>query len=383
MKYPLLVSDVLNSNELFDALAWASARINLLGEHIDYNHGFVLPASIQFKTIAGIKFNNKNEFRFSSDHHPIVSIEQIQKQSGDKAWVNYLLGVMDKFSQHGIAIPFFDCTMLSNIPIGAGLSSSAALSCSFALALQNFLGLNFSLEELAKIAQWSEHEYAGVKCGLMDQTASLRGKASHVLVMDCLSNEVEYVPIQFSKEKLVLLDSGVKHMLDNSAYNKRRQSCEEGLSIIKSQFTNVHSFREVSLEMIQVIQNKEIKRRCQYVIQEIERTQLAVSVIKSKNIKALGSLMNATHHGLSKLYEVSCKEIDFIVEELQKSSSVLGARMMGAGFGGCVLALVNTSEFDRIFPNLVENYNKTFAINLKHYEVTIDDASGCILQPIV
>ncbi|MCZ8022303.1 MAG: galactokinase [Cyclobacteriaceae bacterium] len=382
MKYPSLVSDILRSGLSFEVLAWASARINLLGEHIDYNQGYVMPASIQFKTITCLKNNGKNEYYFFSDHHPTVHLSGIKKQSHEKAWVNYLLGVMDKFSQAGVSIPYFDCTIISTVPVGAGLSSSAALSCSFALALQNFLRLNLSLEELAKIAQWSEHEYAGVKCGLIDQTASLQGKQSQILIMDCLTNKVEYIPIQLSKEKFILLDSGVKHMLDNSAYNKRRQSCEEGFNSIRSHFPNVHSFRDVSLNMLDVIQNEEIKKRCQFVIQEIERTQLAVSVIKSNNVKALGSLMYATHHGLSGLYEVSCEETDYIVDELNKLPTAAGARMMGAGFGGCVLALVKADDFEHSLHVLEKKYRDKFALKLKHYEVTIDDASGCILPSI-
>ncbi|MCU0382774.1 MAG: galactokinase [Cyclobacteriaceae bacterium] len=378
---PLLLINTIKSKFSPQVLAWASGRINLLGEHIDYNEGYVLPASIQYKTVVGIQPAQESFTFYSFELNKTVVVNNTSKVSGHDAWINYLLGVVEAFQKHGCTIPPFTCAITSSVPVGAGLSSSAALTCSFALALNQWLGLSFSLQQLAKFAQWSEHNYAGVNCGLMDQFASLLGKANSVLLMDCVTESVAHVPMRFENEILFLLDTGVKHELGSSAYNDRRSTCENGLAIIKKSFPEVNSFRDADGNALKVITDKKMHDRCLYVIQEIERTQLATTLIKAGSFKDVGRLMFATHTGLSQLYEVSCSETDFVVSELQLQEGVLGARMMGAGFGGCVLVLAKVNALQGIVEKTQRKYKAVFSTELQYRPVSVEDASGYISIP--
>lgn len=373
---PVILIEKVRQDFSPDVVAWASGRINLLGEHIDYNQGYVLPASIQYKTLVGIQPAHENFTFHSIDKQQVISINSFQKVSGENSWINYLVGVAEAFRMQGYNVPPFVCVVTSNVPIGAGLSSSAALTCSFALALNQWLGLSYSLPQLAKFAQWAEHNFAGVNCGLMDQFASLLGRINTVLLMDCVAETVKHVPMLFENEKLFLLDTGVKHELGNSAYNDRRDTCEKGLKMIKNAFSKVHSFRDVDLNMVKVITDKKMYDRCLYVIQEIERTQLATTLIQAGSFKDVGQLMFATHKGLSHLYEVSCQETDFVVSELHKQEGVLGARMMGAGFGGCVLVLAKSEKSQTIVEKIQSSYKVKYATNLQYRPVSVEDGSG-------
>jgi galactokinase len=375
---PLLLLNTIKSKFSPHVMAWASGRINLLGEHIDYNQGYVLPASIQYKTVAGIQPSQENFTFYSFEQNKNVFVNDTSKLSGPDAWINYLLGVIEAFKKQGCTIPPFTCAITGSVPVGAGLSSSAAFTCSFALALNQWLGLSFSFQQLAKFAQWAEQNYAGVNCGLMDQFASLLGKANTVLQMDCVTESVVHVPMQFGNEVLFLLDTGIKHELGSSAYNDRRSTCEQGLAIMKKSFPDINSFRDADINTLKVITEKKMYDRCLYVIQEIERTQLATTLIKAGSFKDVGRLMFATHKGLSELYEVSCRETDFVVSELQQQEGVLGARMMGAGFGGCILVLAKAHALQGIVEKIQRKYKTEFSTDLQYRPVSVEDASGYI-----
>ncbi len=356
-------------------------RINIIGEHVDYNDGFVLPAAIDKYVCVAIQPTQNNTIRLIAKdlqdsyafeyNEPLVPI--------NKTWVNYILGVVHQLVKSNNNPLGCDIVISSNIPIGAGLSSSAALSCGICYAFNEVFSLGLSKKEIALIGQLSEHEFAGVKCGIMDQFASVFGKENQVIKLDCNTLEYEYYPANFNDYTLLLLDSKVKHTHLTSGYNTRRMEVEAGLMQIKSQYAKVASFRDCTMEMLHNIENKMdalYYKRCCFVVQEIERVQLAVRALESDDFIALGKLMTATHEGLSKLYEVSCDELDFLVSKALEDTSVLGARMMGGGFGGCSINLIRKDAVDDFIFKMQKQYHQHFDIELHGYKINISQGSS-------
>jgi galactokinase len=350
-------------------------RINIIGEHIDYNDGFVMPAAINkylcfaiskntdaTVTLIAQDLNEAYKFDINDNLKPV-----------DKMWVNYILGVLHQLKPKGLST---GCNIVfsSTIPMGAGLSSSAALECGVAYAMNKLFDLGLTKKDIALIGQQSEHTFVGVNCGIMDQFASVFGKKNKVIKLDCNSLEYEYYNADFKKYTLLLLDSNVKHTHLTSGYNDRRQEVEQGLSIIKHYHPEVETFRDCNEKMVTDLKEQlgdTIFKRCHFVVKEIQRVQDAAMALKISDFKKLGQLMTETHQGLSEDYEVSCAEIDFLVDAVQQEKSVLGARMMGGGFGGCSINLVEKGIENELIDKITIAYRNQFGIELKAYKVKI------------
>lgn len=355
-------------------------RINIIGEHIDYNDGYVLPAAIDkvicfaiektnsaSSTIVAIDLDESFEINVES---PIILSETI--------WTNYFRGVLQQLQNKGLAIGNFNCVFSSTIPIGSGLSSSAALECGFLYGLNEVFQLDIKPVDIALMGQSAEH-WVGINCGIMDQFSSVMGKENQVIKIDCRTLEYEYHNANFSDYSLVLFDSNVKHSLFSSAYNQRRQECEQGLAIISSHFPEVSSFRDCSEAQILSIKDKmteNVFKRSHYAIKEIKRVTLACEALDRGDILTLGKLLFETHDGLSNEYEVSCAELDMIVATLKNEPAVIGSRMMGGGFGGCTINLIKKGEEEAIKTKLTQMYQATFGIELKTYEVKISNGTS-------
>jgi len=355
-------------------------RINIIGEHIDYNDGFVLPAAIdkvicfafektnsETSTIVAIDLGESFEINVEN---PVTLHEVI--------WTNYFRGVLQQIQNKGLIIGNFNCVFSSTIPVGSGLSSSAALECGFLFGLNEVFHLDIKPVDLALMGQSAEH-WVGINCGIMDQFSSVMGKANQVIKIDCRTLDFEYHNADFSNYSLVLFDSNVKHSLFTSAYNQRREECEQGLAILSSHFPEVESFREASEEQLLSIKDsmtEDVFKRTHYVIKEIKRVTLACEALDNGDIVTLGQLLFETHEGLSKEYEVSCPELDMIVDTLKKEPAVIGSRMMGGGFGGCTINLIKKGEEDAIKTKLTQLYQAAFGIELKTYEVRISNGTS-------
>lgn len=361
----------------------APGRINLIGEHTDYNNGFVLPAAIQKAATAIITKRSDNQVHLTAqDLNDTIVVTLTQLQVCEKQWANYIIGVIAQFAKKYEFTSGFDITLTSNVPVGAGLSSSAAIECAIAFGLNELFALGIDKMELAFMAQKAEHEYAGVQCGIMDQFASLFGKKDHVVLLDCQTMAYQYFPLSLKDYSIVLFDTGVKHALASSEYNTRRKECEEGIQLIQKKYPQVISLRDVTIQMLTECVDKVtspiVFNRCQYVIEEIERTQAATQDLMKQDLKAFGEKMFFTHKGLSEFYEVSCPELDVLVHSVKNNPNVLGARMMGGGFGGCTINIVKSSEATQLIETLTTIYQNQTGKDLQHYIVSIEDGAMTI-----
>lgn len=365
----------------------APGRINLIGEHTDYNEGFVMPAAIQKAATVYIEKREDSAIHlFAEDIQESYTLNLDTVAKSSKDWANYIIGVIAQF-QKLVTIPAgFTLRLKSDVPIGAGLSSSAAIECAVAFAINELFALGLDRMQLTKMAQKAEHEYAGVLCGIMDQFASMFGKKDQVILLDCKTMHYQYYPLKLANYDIVLLDTQIKHALASSEYNTRRAECEQGISLIQQRYPSTKSLREVSMDMLNECvdssQMKKVYNRCKYVIEEIERTQAAAKDLQEGQLAAFGQKMFATHDGLSLLYEVSCPELDFLVKEVKDNPNVIGARMMGGGFGGCTINLIKKEATASVVQKLVASYHKTFQKNLLSYEVNIDDGASILFPSI-
>lgn len=351
-------------------------RINIIGEHVDYNDGFVLPAAINKYVCLAFSVNETTDCTIiAKDLNDAIKFDLNENlEPNKKMWVNYIFGVIHQLKMRQLPIKGFNVVFSSTIPIGAGLSSSAAVECGFGYALNKLFDLGLTKQEIAIIGQKSEHTFVGVNCGIMDQFASVFGKKNKAIKLDCNTLEYEYHNADFKKYSLLLLDSNVKHTHLTSGYNVRRQEVEQGLAILKNHFPEVKTFRNCTEEMVKSLKQQlgdPIFRRCHFVVKEIQRVQDAVTAMEKSDFKELGRLMSETHHGLSKEYEVSCDEIDFLVDAVSNNKTVLGARMMGGGFGGCSINLVEKGSENELIERITEQYREAFGIELKAYKIKI------------
>jgi galactokinase len=352
-------------------------RINLIGEHTDYNNGFVLPAAIDKAIYFAIAPSGTNRCNvYSADMHEGVSFS-IQDLHPGETWLNYLMGVMDAFARRGLPIQGVDCVFGGDIPAGAGLSSSAALCNGLGFALNQIFECKLTRLELAKISQYAEHEFVGLMCGIMDQYASLFGQKDSALLLDCRALKHEVIPVKLDDYALLLIDTKVKHTLASSAYNERRQACEKGVQIIHQSNDQVKSLRDVSRTMLYEHQDAlgvEVFVKCLYVVEEMARTRKAAELLKKNDLKAFGALMYETHWGLSRSYEVSCEELDFLVSLAEEEKGkVAGARMMGGGFGGCTINLVQKNYVKAFQEKTRTKYVEEFNIEPNFYLVNLED----------
>lgn len=364
----------------------APGRINLIGEHTDYNDGFVMPAAIDKDITFAIAPSPTHEsaiYSLTYNEFFPVDIRNPQRTAAP-GWANYLLGVMRQFVDKGYALKPFRCVFGGNIPTGAGLSSSAALECGFAVTLNELNQFKVPRETMVHMAQWSEHNFVGVKCGIMDQFASMMGEEGKVIVLDCRSLEYHYSPFSLQEYSIVLCNTGVKHSLVDSEYNTRRNECEQGVAILKKHYPAVKSLRDVSVEMVTRHRSEfpgKVYDRCFYVTGEIKRVQEASADLQRGDLEAFGKKMFETHTGLSRLYEVSCAELDFLAGHAAKFEGVLGARMMGGGFGGCTINIVRKQNVESFISSAREAYRKAFNLELITYIVHVKSGAGLLSKP--
>jgi galactokinase len=360
---------------------FSPGRINLLGEHIDYNDGFVMPAAIDKGIWFAIAANGTEDITFVSadlDEAYTTNIQSIEK---NESWKNYVLGVLHVLQEEQIEFKGFDCVFGGNLPVGAGLSSSAAVEGGLIFALNEIFGWDLSRTKMALLAQKAEHGYAGVKCGIMDMFASLNGKKNQVILLDCNSLEYEYFPLSTEDYTVVLINSKVNHSLASGEYNIRRKQCEEGLHILSKINSDYTSFRKIKPTVVKenkALFSEDVYKRCLYVTEEIERTQEAAKLLKANDLKAFGQLMFATHNGLSKLYDVSCNELDFLVEQAQQYPAIIGSRVMGGGFGGCTINLIEKEKATTISQEIIAAYKLKFGIDTEAYATNISDGTYAI-----
>ena len=386
-------------------------RINLIGEHIDYNHGFVLPAAIdKFIEVAIGKRSDGAIHMVAVDLGETIIVPMHNLQPHATQWVNYIIGVVDQvlnithattnnfiFTDNNtpitkINLPTnetnlaagFDICIQGNIPLGAGLSSSAALECAVLFALNELYSLSLTKMQMALMAQTAEHKFAGLHCGLMDMFASLHGQKNKAILLDCDSLDFTYYPLALNDYSIVLFDTQIKHALASSEYNTRRLECEQGLKLIQDKYPTVKTFRDISIEQVDEclasndVNGSKVYHRCKYVVEEIQRVQLAVQDLAKGDMQAFGKKMFETHNGLSKLYEVSCPELDFLVEAVSNNENVLGARMMGGGFGGCTINIIKKSAIEEITKELTASYAQVMHKKLAVYITSIEDGTHLV-----
>lgn len=356
----------------------APGRINLIGEHTDYNDGFVLPAAIDKAVYVSIGKRNDNKIFLHAEEYNENYIAELGNLRQSKFhWSSYVLGVVDQLQKRNYAITGFNIVVDGDVPVGAGMAASAAIECATVFALNELFGLNIDKLEMVKIAQKAEQEFVGLQCGIMDMFSSMYGKKDHVIKLDCRSLEYEYVPFQQDGIKIVLLDTSIKHSLASSEYNLRRQQCEEGVALIKKHLPKVQSLRDVTIDMLDkyVVQNKVVYNRCKFVVEENNRLLAACVDLQKNDIAAFGRKMYSTHKGLSKLYEVSCNELDIMVDLVKHDKGVIGARMMGGGFGGCTINIVKEDAVEELIYNTRNAYREKTGMNLNAYIASIEDGA--------
>ena len=358
-----------------DGVMYASSgRINLIGEHTDYNGGYVFPGAIDKYIAAEILPNGTDKVRvYSCDIDEYVEFGLKEEDVPDQQWARYIFGVCREIIKRGGKVEGFDAVFAGNIPLGAGLSSSAALESCYAFALNDLFNDNkIEKFELAKIGQSTEHNYCGVNCGIMDQFASVFGKKNNLMRLDCRSGEFEYFPFNPVGYKLVLLDSVVKHELVDSPYNKRRESCERVAAKL-----GVDTLRDATMEMLDGIKgeiSKEDYMRAKYVIGEKQRVLDVCDALNKGDYETVGKRMYETHKGLSEDYEVSCEELDFL-NDIAKECGVTGSRIMGGGFGGCTINLVKDELHDKFIATAREKFKAKYGHEPRVYDVVISDGA--------
>jgi len=358
-------------------------RVNIIGEHTDYNEGFVLPAAIDKAVFMAMK--PRQDGRISITAHDLgknyeTTVHDLMPDA-TRGWANYVIGSAAQMQKLGIEISGFDAVLASTVPMGSGLSSSAALECATVFALNHMHASNIDRLQMVKMAQKAEHEYAGVMCGIMDQFASMMGKKNHVIKLDCKTLDFEYVPLDLKDYKILLLNTNVKHSLASSAYNTRRQECEQAVAWVNEHHAHVHSLRDVTLAMLDehvAPKNLLIDQRARFVVEEIERLQSACQLLQAGNLEGLGKKMFETHHGLSVMYEVSCVELDWLVMQVVNKPAVLGSRMMGGGFGGCTINIVEGDAIDSLVEELMPAYERQFGLPLSWYVAEVAEGTSLL-----
>ena len=356
-------------------------RVNIIGEHTDYNEGFVLPAAIDKAIYVAVSKRNDQTIHLYSIDYLQDYMVQTNEVAPTKTWTTYILGVVKQLQLEGFETGGFNLVIDGDVPIGAGLSSSAAVECATVYALNELFGFRIDKMQMIRIAQQAEHRFSGVKCGIMDMFASMFGKKDHVIRLDCRSMAYEYKPLQLDGYKLVLLNTNIRHSLASSAYNERRQQCEQGVAWIRAYQPQVSSLRDATMDMLDqyvLPKDKLVYQRCSYVVAEKQRLLDGFAGLENGDIAFLGKKMFETHEGLSKLYEVSCKELDFMVDSVKHNPDVLGARMMGGGFGGCTINIVKEKGIDELIEKLNLQYKRHHYKELTAYVVGIENGTSLV-----
>ncbi|MFI2741935.1 galactokinase [Zhouia sp. PK063] len=357
-----------SENDEFLAIK-SPGRINLIGEHTDYNNGYVFPAAID-KYIYTVGAKNKTNIInvVSLKYNQILTFDVTTTQKpSSNGWENYIIGVVEEFKKLGCKLSGFNAVFDGDIPRGAGLSSSAALENSFGVLLENLFDLSLSKKDIALASQQAEHNYAGVNCGLMDQYASIFGEKEKALVLNCDTNEHQLVNVYTHNYEIVLINTNVKHELSSSAYNERREQCETALKAIQKKYPQRRHLSEITLEELTSIEEKVtpvVYQRALYIVNENRRVLQAIEALESDDILQLGSLMFQSHQGLSESYEVSCDELDFLVEKAKQNPFIVGSRMMGGGFGGCTINIIEKGQTNDFVNSVAEEYIQKFGLKI-------------------
>jgi galactokinase len=363
----------------------APGRINLIGEHTDYNDGFVLPAAIDKAIYVAISKRADNKIHLHAEEYNENYIADIENLRESKLhWSGYILGIVEQLQKRNYPVTGVNIMVDGDVPVGAGMASSAAIECATVFALNELFELGISKLEMVKIAQKAEQEFVGLQCGIMDMFTSMFGKKDHVICLDCRSFEYEYFPFKQDGIKIVLLDTNIKHSLASSEYNTRRKQCEEGVALIREHHPHVQSLRDVNIKMLDVYvaQNKLVYNRCRFVVEENARLLAACNDLQRNDLAAFGKKMFTTHGGLSKLYEVSCNELDILVELVQDNPAVIGARMMGGGFGGCTINIVKENVVEELIYKIRTQYREKTGMNLNAYVAVIGEGANLVKENI-
>jgi galactokinase len=363
-------------------IVYSPGRINLIGEHTDYNEGFVMPAAIDKKMIVAIAANRTRQAKvYSVDFEEEFAFDLDSFGPKKGHWATYIMGVTAQLQQAGYKVQGFDMVFGGDIPVGAGLSSSAALEAAAGFALDSLFGFHIPKRSLIHYAQKAEHVFAGVQCGIMDQFASVMGKKGHVIRLDCRSLEFQHFPLSLPNHSILLIDTNVKHSLADSAYNKRRQECQEGVLAAQKLNPEIKSLRDMDLTVLDAILpdiSQTVYNRCKYIIEENNRVLAASELLDKNDLKGFGEKMYGSHEGLSKLYEVSCPELDFLVDYTKDLDYVLGSRMMGGGFGGCTINIVEKAQVKTLKESIQPAFESKFGVTPNFYEVGLEDGTGLL-----
>ncbi|GAA0873347.1 galactokinase [Gangjinia marincola] len=368
-----------------DYIVYSPGRINLIGEHTDYNDGWVLPSAI----------NKEIKLYFKENSHPSIcsvysqslnkkfSFDLTNIQKSTVEWENYVLGVIDQLQKNGFNLKGFDVSIESDLPSGSGISSSAALECGIGMGLNEMFQLHIPREDIVKMAQKAEQTFVGTQCGVMDQYASVMSKDNTFILLDCRSLAATYIPVDLDNYNLVLLNTKVSHSLASSEYNTRRAECEKVVTTLRKKYDDVNALRDVTLPMLNEFKEyltPTLFKRAKFVISENSRVLKAAETLHQKDFYALGNLMYESHNGLQHDYEVSCKELDFLVDFSRYNKAVLGSRMMGGGFGGCTISLVEKGISSFFIDQAYNAYKKEF--NLKLDSMIVQPTSGTRIQKL-
>ena len=365
------------------AVYFSPGRVNLIGEHTDYNGGSVFPCALSFGTYLLLAPNGTQKMRFKSLNMPEiveVDLDKLTEPLPGKSWVNYPMGCMAWYVRKGHKFDQgLDILIWGNVPAGAGLSSSAALEVVAAFAANDYLGLNYNHTDFAKIGQLAEHEFAGVNCGIMDQFASSWGKKDHAIHLNCDTLEFEHVPVKLNGVKVVIANTHSPHHLDSGAYNDRVAQCHlalEQLRKVKPELKNLAELSEAEFKQIEsAITDPIAHKRARHVVGEVQRTADAVKALKAGDIEKFGKLMNASHVSLRDDYEVTGLQLDTMAEEAWKVPGVIGSRMTGGGFGGCTVSLVKDEAIEQFKKQVGENYERITGIKPEFYVAEISDGA--------
>lgn len=367
-----------------EILAKSPGRINIIGEHTDYNLGFVLPAAIDKYIYIAVRKRDDNEVQlYSADYNETYYSSLDDNLKNAPEWTKFVIGVAQILKRKAPSISGFNAYIIGEVPLGAGLSSSAALTCATGFALNQLYNLNLTQLEIAKIGQQTEHEYIGVQCGLMDQFASTMGKASNLIKLDCRDLTFEYIPANWLEYEILLLNTNVKHNLASSAYNDRRATCEKGVAWVQREYPNVSSLRDITLEQLKKIvlpKSAEVYNKCKFVIEENQRLLDVCTALVQGDFNNFGKLMFQAHWALSKEYEVSCDELDFLINAVENKPEVIGARMMGGGFGGCTINIIKKGYTKLLTQEITSRFRNHFGYELTPIQIQIADGSSLLIE---
>lgn len=359
---------------------FSPGRVNLIGEHTDYNGGYVFPCALSFGTYLVVRKNERRVVRFATtnfDHRGEVKLDEPFEKEG-KSWINYPVGVLNEFRKKAKEVEGVDLLFSGDIPNGAGLSSSASIEMVMAFAMNEIFGFGFDRMELVKLAQGAENHFVGVNCGIMDQFASGMGAADHALFLNCDTLDFERVPLKLEGMKIVIANTNKRRGLADSKYNERRAQCESVVATIRSE-KNIRNLSDLNLDefsaLSHLITNETEKRRARHVITENTRTLGAIDALNKGDIESFGQLMNQSHDSLRDDYEVTGRELDTLVDEARKVEGTIGSRMTGAGFGGCTVSIVKEENVQSFIREVGSGYNKRTGLKADFYVAEIGDGS--------